>query len=266
MYINNAIYKTIRPKGLTLPIVEGQVLTAGGAAANEDGSDAYCIVPETISNIAPTGLIYVAVGGTIDLSSDANKNVVFSDAMIKALGKDFNFVLASETPDPVPELPVVTSDDNGDVLAVVNGAWAKSPAPSSLPPYTSADKGKVLTVGEGSESVEPKWEAAGGALIVKATGVAQYSAEDGFFVNADATAAEILACFQPDTARPVYILFPQFSYDGTAASYDYSDSLSNFMMPLRQLMNNEEVTFDNYKFIFGSLGTTYFMSMMEDNV
>lgn len=45
-------------------------------------------------------------------------------------------------------LPEVTSDDNGDFLGVVDGEWAKAPAPSSLPPYTSADKGKVLTVGE----------------------------------------------------------------------------------------------------------------------
>lgn len=50
-------------------------------------------------------------------------------------------------------LPGVTSDDNGDVLAVVDGEWAKAPAPSSLPPYTSADKGKVLTVGEGGAEV-----------------------------------------------------------------------------------------------------------------
>lgn len=51
-----------------------------------------------------------------------------------------------------PGLPAVTSEDNGDFLGVVDGEWAKVPAPSSLPPYTSADKGKVLTVGEGSES------------------------------------------------------------------------------------------------------------------
>ena len=50
-------------------------------------------------------------------------------------------------------LPEVTSDDNGDVLAVVDGEWSKAPAPSSLPPYTSADKGKVLTVGEGEAEV-----------------------------------------------------------------------------------------------------------------
>lgn len=53
---------------------------------------------------------------------------------------------------PADELPPVTAEDNGDVLSVVDGAWAKSPAPSSLPSYTSADKGKVLTVGEGSGS------------------------------------------------------------------------------------------------------------------
>lgn len=61
-------------------------------------------------------------------------------------------------------LPEVTSEDNGDFLAVVDGEWSKAPAPSSLPPYTSADKGKVLTVGEGSESVEPKWEVTGGYI------------------------------------------------------------------------------------------------------
>lgn len=63
-------------------------------------------------------------------------------------------------------LPEVTSEDNGDFLAVVDGEWSKAPAPSSLPPYTSADKGKVLTVGEGSESVEPKWEKGGGWPII----------------------------------------------------------------------------------------------------
>lgn len=49
-------------------------------------------------------------------------------------------------------LPEVTSADNGDVLAVVDGAWAKADPPSGLPSYTSADKGKVLALGEGSSS------------------------------------------------------------------------------------------------------------------
>lgn len=47
------------------------------------------------------------------------------------------------------ELPAVTSSDNGDVLTVVNGAWAKAEAPSGLPEVTAADNGDVLTVVSG---------------------------------------------------------------------------------------------------------------------
>ena len=48
------------------------------------------------------------------------------------------------------ELPAVTSSDNGDVLTVVDGAWAKSTPTSELPAVTSSDNGDVLTVVEGS--------------------------------------------------------------------------------------------------------------------
>lgn len=51
------------------------------------------------------------------------------------------------------ELPSVTSEDNGDVLTVVEGAWAKAePATptSELPTVTSDDNGDVLTVVEGA--------------------------------------------------------------------------------------------------------------------
>lgn len=44
-------------------------------------------------------------------------------------------------------LPAVTSDDNGDVLAVVSGAWAKSSNP--LPAVTLNNDGQVLTVVSG---------------------------------------------------------------------------------------------------------------------
>lgn len=48
------------------------------------------------------------------------------------------------------ELPSVTGTDNGDVLTVVEGVWAKANPPSSLPAVTGADNGNVLTVIEGS--------------------------------------------------------------------------------------------------------------------
>ena len=53
---------------------------------------------------------------------------------------------------PATELPAVSSTDNGDVLTVVEGSWAKA-APSggdSLPEVTAADNGDVLTVVSGA--------------------------------------------------------------------------------------------------------------------
>lgn len=48
-------------------------------------------------------------------------------------------------------LPEVTSDDNGDVLAVVNGTWAKST--NALPAVTSSNNGKILRVYNGRWSL-----------------------------------------------------------------------------------------------------------------
>lgn len=47
------------------------------------------------------------------------------------------------------DLPAVTTDDNGDVLTVVSGAWSKADPPTGLPAVTGADNGKVLGVAEG---------------------------------------------------------------------------------------------------------------------
>lgn len=136
MFIKNATYKTISTEGQSFPIAEGTIISNG-------------IVPQTIEVDPATHRISVAIGGTIDLSSPANKNVSFTAEQMKALGGDFNFVPAEEAKS---ELPAVSDADNGDVPAVVDGAWGKSDPPSSLPSYTSADKGKVLGLGEGDTS------------------------------------------------------------------------------------------------------------------
>ena len=52
--------------------------------------------------------------------------------------------------DPPTELPAVTSSDNGDVLMVVEGVWAKADPPTELPAVTSSDNGDVLTVVNGA--------------------------------------------------------------------------------------------------------------------
>lgn len=122
MYIKDGIYRSIKPQ-VALPIAEGTVLTINGLAATAD--TAYGIVPTNVTALSPTKQIYVAVSGTIDLKDPANKAVSFSQDMIKALGRDFNFVPAEEGSSGLPE---ITESDVGKVLeATENGAeWAEA--------------------------------------------------------------------------------------------------------------------------------------------
>lgn len=51
------------------------------------------------------------------------------------------------------ELPAVSSTDNGKVLKVTDGAWAKGNVPTELPAISGwADRGKVLTVKQSGSS------------------------------------------------------------------------------------------------------------------
>lgn len=77
--------------------------------------------------------LYVELGGDLD---DV-KNVTIIPDMIQKLA-----TIAGST----VELPAVTTEDNGDVLTVVEGKWAKAGIPAQLPTVTSEDAGKVLTV------------------------------------------------------------------------------------------------------------------------
>ncbi len=55
--------------------------------------------------------------------------------------------------DPTTGLPVVTEDDNGKVLKVVDGAWVaaeEEAAEDELPTVTTEDNGKVLRVVNGA--------------------------------------------------------------------------------------------------------------------
>lgn len=49
----------------------------------------------------------------------------------------------------VSDLPQVSASDNGKVLIVKSGSWAKGDAPTELPAVTASDNGKVLKVVEG---------------------------------------------------------------------------------------------------------------------
>lgn len=89
--------------------------------------------------------IYASLGG--DISALANVNDV--TAILNAIA-DLDTVQKIKS---ATELPDVSDADDGDVLTVVDGEWAKaepSGGGSSLPSVSSTDNGDVLTVVDGA--------------------------------------------------------------------------------------------------------------------
>ena len=110
--------------------------------------------------------LYAALGGT---ASDV-ENINTIPAMLNALAE-----IAGST----IELPAVSSTDNGDILTVVEGKWAKAEAPEELPAVTTSDEGDALIVdseGKWAKSAIPSQLPAvtsadeGDALIVDSEG------------------------------------------------------------------------------------------------
>lgn len=95
-----------------------------------------------------------------------NTNVEALKALYEALGGDPSEVTEEST---IPgmimqiagiagstvELPKVKNADNGDVLTVVSGKWAKAEIPLELPQVSASNVGMVLQV-----NAEGKWVAA----------------------------------------------------------------------------------------------------------
>ena len=76
------------------------------------------------------------------------------------------------------ELPAVSSTDNGKVLTVVSGAWAKAAIPAQLPSVSGTDNGKALMVSDGKwqKSSLPDAGADTKGLVKQAANVAESSA------------------------------------------------------------------------------------------
>lgn len=69
-------------------------------------------------------------------------------ARLDLVEKDkINAILEAQT------LPKTTSNDNGKVLKVSSGKWAKATVTPELPSVTAEDDGKVLMVVEGAWAV-----------------------------------------------------------------------------------------------------------------
>lgn len=90
-----------------------------------------------MNNVEALKGLYVALGGDADDVADIS---LIAD-MITEIAKVAVTAI---------ELPVVTSEDNGDVLTVVNGKWAKASVPKELPAVTADDNGDILKVVEGA--------------------------------------------------------------------------------------------------------------------
>lgn len=123
-------------------------------------------------------------------------------------------------------LPEVTNDDNGDVLAVVSGAWAKSAAPSSLPAVTRDDNGDVLTVVEGAWAKAAPSGGGGGVLTVNVT--VDETAQDLTWV-CDKTASEIytavFAMFKlPSDNSGAYNIGVMMNANESDGDYDFTVS------------------------------------------
>lgn len=91
-----------------------------------------------INTIAALQGLYVALGG--ELSDVANITTI--PEMLQAIST----VAASAA----GELPPVTGSDNGNVLTVVSGKWAKAALPKELPTVSGTDNGKILAVANGA--------------------------------------------------------------------------------------------------------------------
>lgn len=92
--------------------------------------------------------LYVTLGGQLtDYYSDIAGGVAVSDYV---LIPDCIQAITHKVSSIGIELPAVTAADNGDVLTVVNGAWAKADAPKELPAVTAEDNGDVLKVVDGA--------------------------------------------------------------------------------------------------------------------
>lgn len=83
--------------------------------------------------------LYVELGG----DADDVQNIVTIPDIIESIAA---LIKSGAT----KELPAVESTDNGSVLTVVEGAWAKATPAKELPAVTADDNGDVLTVVEGA--------------------------------------------------------------------------------------------------------------------
>lgn len=94
--------------------------------------------------------------------------------------------LSAVTPSSLPE---VSSTDNGDILKVVSGEWAKGDP--ELPAVTATNNGQVLGVSDGAWAVVNA--SSGGVFLVNYTLTMDETTHEISITNCDKTYAEIVS-------------------------------------------------------------------------
>ena len=197
--------------------------------------------------------LYESLGGT---PSDVAGITTIPD-MIAALAKVAGTTI---------ELPAVSSTDNGDVLTVVSGKWAKADPPTELP--ESATSGQVLTYngsawGAANVPTELPASATSGQVLTYndgAWGAANAPAEMAFFTvktvsnvldgttamsQLDMTAEELAAIFAAqESGKRVFL---SLDVKGTSGYYRVPGALLE--MSGSQLVGNIPVLYSNNIYI-----------------
>ena len=97
------------------------------------------------SNIEALKDIYISLGGLLtDIYDNINDGSPVGDY---ATIPDIVEAISKKT----TKLPDVTSEDNGNVLSVVNGEWNKAALPKELPTVSTSNEGEALAVNSSGE-------------------------------------------------------------------------------------------------------------------
>lgn len=102
-----------------------------------------------MNNVEALKVLYVALGGQLtDTYDEIADGVAVSDYVL--ISDVIQAIAQKVASGSGASLPAVTASDNGDVLTVVDGAWAKAEPAKELPTVTAADNGSVLKVVDGA--------------------------------------------------------------------------------------------------------------------
>lgn len=142
------------------------------------------------------------------------------------------------------ELPEVSATDNGDVLKVVSGKWAKGEESKELPAVSSTDNGNVLAVVEGAWAKSAPSGGGGDVIVVN------FSYENSAYV-ADKTFTEVYTALMGGksvVAKELVDSGGEASFIASQYNSEYVQFKSNVVVPQlnnQALLVNTTITYNS---------------------